>query len=333
MQNPRAVRRAEHLRRLGLIPPPEPAPVPAVPVAAPAHNEPRSGKKVEATGVVLAAAGMRQGPPSRVPESGATERPAHAAAAKPGQPDAASHGPTSSPTGAAGADTGGKPAATQTASSEGRPHETKPAGDQSAGPAVLTKSPIWLRAHVDNPHSEYQTGQWVTVRFLASQPVHLRVYRVDAAGHVTRVFSTYSKVDQGSPARTFSMMVKAGEPRPGPEGMVAIGSARPLTRDELLACLRASLAEGPSDSTTPGGSGTAAAPAGKSPDAAPPVAPGDALKAVIDAVGNAADLPEAAAAPLDRSAWSIAIGRFISADRKLSSAGSPAPAKVAAEGS
>jgi hypothetical protein len=198
---------------------------------------------------------------------------------------------------------------------------------------VVSHSPIWLRAHLDHPRSEYQAGQWVTVRFLASQPVHLRVYRVDAAGHVTRVFSTYSKEDQGSPARTFSMMVKAGEPRPGPEGMVAIGSARPLTRDELLACLHAYLSEDPSDGMPAGGPGTAAAPAAKSPEAAAPVAPGDALKAVIDAVGNAADLPEAAAAPLDRSAWSIAIGRFISLDRKLSSAGSPASAKVAPEGS
>jgi hypothetical protein len=164
--------------------------------------------------------------------------------------------------------------------------------------------------------------------------VHLRVYRVDAAGHVTRVFSTYGREDRGSPARTFSMMIKAGEPQPGQEGMVAIGSARPLTRDELLACLRAYRAEGPVTSAASTGPPATASssPSGGVPTAAPPPLT-DVLKTVIDAVGQTADMPDTAAAPLERSAWSIAVGRFTSAERKLSAVSGPQSAKESPDGS
>jgi len=63
--------------------------------------------------------------------------------------------------------------------------------------------------------------------------------RVDAAGHVTRVFPTYNRDEHGPPARASSMMVKAGGPQPGPEGRIATGRARPLTRHALRTGLRA----------------------------------------------------------------------------------------------
>jgi hypothetical protein len=149
--------------------------------------------------------------------------------------------------------------------------------------------------------------------------VHLRVYRVDAARHVTRVFSTYSREDSGHPARTFSMMVKAGEPQPGPEGMIAIGSARPLTRDELLTCLRDYLSENPAD--VPAGSAPASVSATGTSSSTQPLPLADLLQAVIEAVGRAADLPADTPGTLDRSSWSVAVDRFVSTDPKLSAAG------------
>jgi hypothetical protein len=129
-------------------------------------------------------------------------------------------------------------------------------------------------------------------------------------------------------------MVKAGEPRPGQEGMVALGSARPLTRDELLTCLRAYLAESPAGSEASVGPAAAPSPApngGAATTDPPPLA--HVLETVIDAVGRTTDTPDAASAPLDRSAWSIAVGRFTSAERKLSAASGPRSAKESSDGS
>jgi hypothetical protein len=177
--------------------------------------------------------------------------------------------------------------------------EKSQAATASVAPPIIGP-PVRLQAHLDHPRLAYRVGEWVALRFMASRPVHLRVYRVDPAGRVTRVYSTYGRDSAGSPARTFSTMVKAGEPKPGPEGMIAIGSTRPLTQDELLACLRSYMGEA-----------GAGGPAPSDP-------PADALKAVIAAVTSAPDAPEAAAAPLDRSGWSIAVGQFTSAARKVS---------------
>ena len=79
-----------------------------------------------------------------------------------------------------------------------------------------------MQARLDRPRPEYQAGEWVALRFLASHPAHLRVYRVDATGRVTRLFSTYDRDDSSRPARTFSMMVKAGEPRRSRGGKVRL---------------------------------------------------------------------------------------------------------------
>jgi hypothetical protein len=166
----------------------------------------------------------------------------------------------------------------------------------------------------------------VALRYSASHPAHLRVYRVNAAGQVTRVFSTYGREEGARPARSFSLMLKAGEPRPGQERVVAIGSARPLTQDELLACLRDYLVEGPFESLAPPTDAPAAPEDSGADDAPPPLA--DALQAVITAVGRAADMPGAAPAPLDRSAWTVTVGRFLSNPRRAAqapSAGAPAP--------
>lgn len=114
--------------------------------------------------------------------------------------------------------------------------------------------------------------------------------------------------------------------------MVAIGSARPLTRDELVACLRAYLAEGPSDSAPPTAPLTSlSGKPGETAVAMPPLA--GVLQTVIAAVGQTADTLDAPSAPLDRSAWSIAVGRFVSAERKLSAAPEPRAARTAAAGS
>ena len=109
--------------------------------------------------------------------------------------------------------------------------------------------------------------------------------------------------------------------------MVAIGSARPLSRDEILACLRAYLAESPAGSAPPASEPEGAA----STPSAPSLAA--VLDTVIAAVGHAADTPDAPAAPLDRSAWSVAVGRFTSSARKLSAVKSPPPGNESTAGS
>jgi hypothetical protein len=342
MQNPRAVRRARHLLRMGFVPPPEPASTPGHPVAGPGPRAagPVRPKQVAAgRSVVAADSGSSQihAPSGR--EAAGAEPPAPTAIARLVRPGPDGHGPGSVTPERADtpAHPGGRVAAAKpVAVGESGPHEAKLGGESrgkaeagsGATPPAASGAPIRLQAHLDHPQSEYRVGEWVAVRFLASQPVHLRVYRVDAAGHVTRVFSTYGRDDRGSPAQTFSVMVKAGEPRPGQEGMVAIGSARPLTRDELLTCLRAYLAEGPANSEASVGPAAAPSPApngGAATTDPPPLA--HVLETVIDAVRRTTDTPDAASAPLDRSAWSIAVGRFTSAERKLSAASGPRSAK------
>lgn len=328
MLNPRAVRRARHLRRLGIPAEALLAPPPGDAHAAGAHREagrPAHPKPaVPRRTVVAAASGVAPGLAAPAPVAAGSTTLAPAETAKGAQPEAAGKSPTSGPDAEAGGAGDRKPAGESPAAAE-------TAGKGAAGTEAATVSsrgPIWIRALLDRSRSEYRVGEWVVVRFLASQPVHLRVYRVDAAGHVTRVFSTYGREDRGSPARTFSMMVKAGEPRPGAEGIVAIGSARPLTRDELLSCLRAALGESPAPA------GAAIAPNADDPGGAAATLPApNALQSVIDAVANATDTPETAPAPLDRASWSVAVGRFVSSDRKLSAAGGARTEKRAPEGS
>jgi hypothetical protein len=52
------------------------------------------------------------------------------------------------------------------------------------------------------------------------------------------------------------------------------------------------------------------------PASSAPMPLAQALRAVIDAVSRGSDLP-AGMAGLDRSAWSVAIGRFVSTPRTL----------------
>lgn len=351
MLDPRAVRRARRLRRRGIPMPaePEPAPVSSADLphpagaasgggkamktaragAAPEAGTPRPRGSSPGTGSEPARPALTQVSRLERPELPGAGSPA-AAVAAPREPGVQNSGPAATsgePGGEArGAATGGEPGAapasakptgeTGTGSAATKPDGERPAPETAtAHPRPQPAGrPIRLQARLDRPRPEYRAGEWVALRFFASQPAHLRVYRIDAAGHVTRIFSTYGRDDSGHPARTFSMMVRAGEPKPGQERVVAIGSARPLTRDELLACLRDYLAEGPAENPAP-----PAAPAAAPDSDMPPLA--DALHAVIDAVGRTADLPEAAPAPLERSSWSVAVGRFVSTANKLSAAG------------
>lgn len=312
MMDPRAARRARRLRRLGIT----------LPVDS-ASAQPPAGRPTTATDAVLQKAKRVAAAPtdaaplapagSHLPPATGSASPQRAPGTEIARLDRAEPpgaGPANSAP-AASAIEGPKADSAKTAVSDGGAGEGKPAGEGGkadgdkqvgAAPPPAAGPPVRLQARVDPPRPAYRVGEWVALRFLASRPVHLRVYRVDAAGRVTRVFSTYSRAEAGSPARTFSTMVKAGEPKPGQEGMIAIGSTRPLTHDELLSCLRAAMSEPSAGSAPPA-------------DAA---SPADPLKAVIDAVGRAADTPETAPAPLDRSGWSVAIGRFTSAPRKLS---------------
>jgi len=247
---------------------------------------------------------LAQAPPAEAGSKGAGEKTAGDPGAK---PDAA-------------------PTAAQGPQTEGEKKPESPAKEApAAAPAASKAQPIHLRALLNRPRPEYRVGEWVALRLFASQPAHLRVYRVDAAGHVTRIFSTYGREDTGHPARSFSMMLKAGESRPGSERVVAVGSARPLSRDELLSCLRDYLAEAPAESPAPA--------AGAAPPAGDTLPLADALKAVSDAISRAGDMPQAAAPPLDRAAWSIAVGRFVSTPSKVSALGEPRAAKRAAGGS
>src|SRR5205809_858688 len=83
----------------------------------------------------------------------------------------------------------------------GSPNGKKEATPGSGTVPAATSGPIRLQARLDRSRPEYREGEWVALRFLASQPAHLRVYRVDASGHVTRLFSTYDAADSSSPAR------------------------------------------------------------------------------------------------------------------------------------
>jgi hypothetical protein len=224
---------------------------------------------------------------------------------------------------ASGAKTEAAPAeSTQT---EGAAKSEGQTGETPAAPAVAASKdrPMWLVARLDHARAEYRAGEWVALRLFASQPAHLRVYRVDPSGQVTRIFSTYGREETGQPARSFSMMLKAGEARPGSERVVAVGSARPLSREELLSCLHDYMSEGPVERPAPAAS------------VAPPIGDtiplADALKAVSDNISHAGDMPDAAAPPLDRAAWSIAVGRFVSMPSKVSARTEPQAAPGAAD--
>jgi hypothetical protein len=316
MMDPRAARRARRLRWLGITLPADSAVAAprSGPPSPPARTDQRKAKQIVTAPTAAERPAVPMGghaPPATggaSPDAAAATRIARLDRTDPARTEPASGAPAASATDGAKADPA-KLAAGEAGSGEGKPAGESGNGEsrkkEAAAPPPVAGPPVRLQARVDPPRPAYRVGEWVALRFLASRPVHLRVYRVDAAGQVTRVFSTYSRDEAGSPARTFSMMVKAGEPKPGQEGMIAIGSTRPLTHDELVSCLRASMPDPPAGS----------APAPVNADAA---APTDALKAVIDAVGRAADTPDIAPAPLDRSGWSVAIGQFTSAARKLS---------------
>jgi hypothetical protein len=322
MMDPRAARRAPRLRRLGITVPEDAAvgltPDPAARLAArpePALPGP-PGAKTAPTAAVGQPPGSETKPslPSRLAPARPSSlkgkvRPPAVLPAGPGPAPGAAATASAAP--GAGAGTGPSSQSPGGAGTKNEARETA---------AVPPGSPtIHLQARLDRARPEYRVGEWVALRFFASQPAHLRVYRVDAAGRVTRLFSTYSHEDSSQPARSFSMMVKAGQPGPGQERVVAIGSARPLSRDELLDCLRSYLTEGPSENPAPGPE-PAAQPSEDTPVPSPAPAPllplADALRAVIAAVGRGGDLP-AGMAGLERSAWSVAVGRFVSRPKGL----------------
>src|SRR5437879_7548498 len=188
MLNPRAVRRARHLLRLGLVPPPEPASpqegslaMAQHRIAGPAHPK---GAAAAAAAPVPRPVGSH--PPSGYAAAGA-EAPVPTAITKRERPEPASHefGSLTPASPATPADPGGKSAAAQpTGASGSTPHEAKPDGEsggkeaaadgRTAAPAA-DRAPIRLQARLNHPRSEYRVGEWVAVRFLASQPVHLRV--------------------------------------------------------------------------------------------------------------------------------------------------------------
>jgi hypothetical protein len=326
MMDPRTARRAQRLRRLGVHMPadgvavasPDPAarlavrPEPGLP-GAPARAEAKSLSDLAVRGSGKPPAQAGSTPAGTPTQKGEVRSPSVRTA---GSVQATGTGSlpnlTATPGGAA---TGVKPA---TEDQGGEKQETGKRAVETAD-ASTGGAPIRLRARLDRPRPEYRVGEWVALRFFASQPAHLRAYRVDAAGRVTRLFSTYSHEESSEPARSFSMMVKAGQPRPGQERVIAIGSARPLTRDELLDCLRSYLGEGPSENPAPGAeaaSGPAEGAPATTPASSAPMPLAQALRAVIDAVSRGGDLP-AGMAGLDRSAWSVAIGRFVSTPRTL----------------
>jgi hypothetical protein len=317
MMDPRAARRARHFRRLGIVLSPEPQANPQRPVspAAPARPDPgKAGRTVTSSGA-KAAATPADGHRAVGSATGGPAAPTSVARLDPAASTRAGHPigtPAASPADSTKTEAA-KPTGTDAGADDARPGGEGGKNGTAAATPPASGPPVRLQARLEPLRSSYRAGEWVALRFLASRPVHMRVYRVDAAGHVTRVYSTYGREEAGSPARTFSTMVKAGDPKPGPEGMIAIGSERPLTHDELLACLRAYLAEVPAPST---------------PAPAEGASPADALKAVIEAVDHAADAPETAASPLDRSAWSVAIGQFTSAPRPTAERQSTVPGTV-----
>jgi hypothetical protein len=337
MSDPRAARRARWLRSRGIVLQGETPPLTGPTILAPGAVETAPPKRGTEPSPTAAWKPQTAPTPSTRPAAPATvaaspkpgvKNTAHPEVTAPGVKMAARPALSSAPVPPSGA----KPSTevtTPPAGPEGAPAPvaegpanspaTAPTPTGAAPASAPRAEPIRLQARLDRARPEYQVGEWVALRVLASQPAHLRVYRVDATGHVTRLFSTYDRAQTSRPARSFGMMLQAGLPRPGQERVVAIGSARPLTRDELLSCLRKYVADAPTENPVPSPAVAPDAPeTGAAPDpTAGPLPLIDALQAVIDAVGRTGDLADGLPAPLERSSWSIAVGRFVSTPKSL----------------